>query len=357
MSDQSVVAVVPAGGAEHPNPQDLHRLRLRRRRAARVVVLVVGALLCLSLLLTLSVGQSVTPPLDVVRILMGEEVDGASFTVRELRLPRVLLGALAGMSFGLAGAAFQTVLRNPLASPDIIGISAGASAAAVSAIVFFGLLGAWVSVVAVGAALGVAMLVYLLAWRDGVVSARLVLVGIGVAAMLNSFIAYALSQAPTWGLQEALRWLTGSLNGASVQQAVIVGASLLVFGSVLLMHSRALAALQMGDDTAAAIGVAVARSRVVVVLAAVGVIAVATAMCGPIAFAAFLPRPIASRLSPAGGPLLLLSALIGALLVVLADFAGQVLLPARYPVGIVTGALGAPYLLYLIVHVQRKGSN
>lgn len=332
------------------------RLRQARRRGLLSVTWLIAGLVLGGIALTLTVGQSVTAPLDVLRVLWGAEVPGETFAVRELRLPRAIVGALAGASFGLAGAAFQVLLRNPLASPDIIGISAGASAAAVGGIVFLGLGGVWISVFAVVAALVVAAAIYLLAWRDGVAGGRLILVGIGVAAMLNSFVAYALSQAPSWSLQEALRWLSGTLNGATLVQGLPLAVALLVFGGVLLVQSRALAALQMGDDTAAAIGVAVPRTRLLVVLSAVAVIAVATAVCGPISFVAFLARPIASRLTRAGGPLLVLSALVGALLVVLADFTGQILLPARYPVGIVTGVLGAPYLLYLIVLMHRKGA-
>lgn len=340
-----------------PQPQDrLRSLRRARARGLRRVTCLMACLLLGGMALTLTVGQSVSAPLDVLRVLAGGAVPGETFAVRELRLPRAVLGALAGLSFGLAGAAFQVLLRNPLASPDIIGISAGASAAAVGGIVFLGLSGIWTSVFAVLAALAVAALIYLLAWRDGVAGGRLILVGIGVAAMLGSFTAYALSRAPAWGLQEALRWLSGTLNGATLEQCLPLAAALVLFGGPLLAQSRALAALQMGDDTAAAIGVPVPRTRMLVVLSAVGVIAVATAVCGPVSFVAFLARPIASRLTGAGGPLLLLSALAGALLVVLADFTGQILLPGRYPVGIVTGVLGAPYLLYLIILMHRKGA-
>lgn len=333
--------------------------RLRKTRNRRLLRLgwLLAALVLAGIALTLSVGQSITPPMDVLRVLIGQDVPGETFAVNELRLPRVLTGVLAGLGFGLSGAAFQVLLRNPLASPDVIGISAGAGAAAVGAIVFLGLSGIWVSVSAVAAALMVAVAIYLLAWRDGVAGGRLILVGIGVSAMLNSFIAYALSKAPTWSLQEALRWLSGSLNGASLEHCLPLIATLVVLGGLLLAQTRALSALQMGDDTATSIGVRVGHSRILVVLCATGIIAVATAICGPISFVAFLSRPIASRLAQSGAPLLLLSALIGALLVVFADFTGQILLPSRYPVGIVTGVLGAPYLLYLIVHMHRKGTS
>ncbi|MFY1713568.1 iron chelate uptake ABC transporter family permease subunit [Tritonibacter mobilis] len=335
--------------------QIIRNQRNRQRRSLYRCCIVFITLLIVGVITTLLVGQSMTAPTEAFRAILGEEIAGVSFTVRELRFPRAVLACLAGASFGLSGAAFQVLLRNPLASPDIIGISAGAGAAAVFTIVFWGATGLSVSIAAVVAALVVALLIYLLAWRDGVAGGRLILIGIGIAAMLQSVTAYSLSKAPAWRLEEALRWLTGTLNGATLAQAAPVALTLVFCAAILLSHSRALSALQMGDDTASAIGVPVARTRLLVVLSAVGAIAVATAVCGPIAFVAFLARPIASRVARTGGPLLLISALSGAVLVLLADFAGQHLLPARYPVGIMTGVLGAPYLLYLLVRMHRKG--
>jgi iron complex transport system permease protein len=181
----------------------------RRRQSRRATVIAVLALIVVALVvLTLSSGQSFTPLQDVARVLLGHDVPGASFTVGKLRLPRVVLSVLAGLSFGLGGVAFQIMLRNPLASPDIIGINSGASAAAVFVIVLLGWSGPMVSVVAVAAGLAVALLVYGLSFRHGVAGTRLILVGIGVAAMLESFVAYILSLAPAWSLQEAMQWRT-----------------------------------------------------------------------------------------------------------------------------------------------------
>lgn len=331
----------------------------RRRRIARrkLIVLAVATALVAVFALTLMLGQSLTPPADVLRVLSGQEVPGASFTVGQLRLPRALLSVLAGISFGMGGVAFQIMLRNPLASPDIIGISAGASAAAVFAIVVLHLDGPVVSVMAVAAGLGVALLIYLLSFKGGVAGTRLILVGIGVSAMLDSAIAYVLTQAPSWTLQEAMRWLTGTVNGAQIGQSAPLALAMVVFGGLLLSRTQDLEALRLGDDTAAALGVNVARTRVITLIAAVGMIAVATAVTGPISFVAFLSGPIAARLFGSRDSLLIPAALIGALLVLGGDYVGQFLLPNRYPVGVVTGALGAPYLIYLIVRVNRTGGS
>lgn len=331
----------------------------RRRRSRRRATVVAGALTLLlaGFALTLMLGQSFVPPGTVLRVLAGQDVPGASFAVGQLRLPRAVMAILAGLSFGLGGAAFQIMLRNPLASPDIIGISRGASAAAVFAIVILGLDGPMVSAFAVAAGLGVALLIYALSWQGGVAGTRLILVGIGVSAMLDSFIAYVLTRAPSWDLAEAMRWLTGSVNGAQLSQALPILMSLALFGGLLVSRTRDLESLRLGDDTAAALGTNVALTRMLVIVSAVGLIAVATAVTGPVAFVAFLSAPIAARILGPNGSVLVPSALVGALLVLGGDYVGQFLLPARFPVGVVTGALGAPYLIWLIVRVNRAGGS
>lgn len=331
----------------------------RRRRALRRSRVLCGglALLLAGFALTLMLGQSLVPPADVLRVLAGQDVVGASFTVGQLRLPRAVLAILAGLSFGLGGAAFQIMLRNPLASPDIIGISRGASAAAVVAIVVLGLDGPMVSVLAVIAGLGVALAIYALSFRGGVAGTRLILVGIGISAMLDSIIAFVLSRAPSWDLAEAMRWLTGSVNGAQLSQALPLLVSLAVFGGLLVSRARDLESLRLGDDAAAALGTNVPLTRVLVVVAAVGLIAVATAVTGPVAFVAFLSGPIAARILGPNGSVLIPAGLVGVVLVLGGDYIGQFLLPARFPVGVVTGALGAPYLLYLIMRANRAGDS
>jgi iron complex transport system permease protein len=349
---------VSAGLLPAPSTVDavLHG-RVARASRRRVVVAVLAVLVVVAFAVTLMVGRTFYPPGDVVRVVLGQDVPGASFTVGRLRLPRAVLAVVAGLSFGLAGVTFQTMLRNPLASPDVIGITSGASAAAVFAIVALSLSGTAVSLTAIVAALGVALLVYTLAFKDGVAGTRLILIGIGVAAMSKSITSYVLSKAGAWDFAEALRWLTGSLNGTTWDATVPALLALAVLGPVLLARTRDLAALQLGDDTASALGVRLERTRVVAIVAAVGLIAFATAACGPIAFVSFLAGPIAARLVGPNGSLLVPAALVGALLVLVADLAGQFAFGTRFPVGVVTGVLGAPYLLYLIARSNRVGGS
>lgn len=314
---------------------------------------MVAALFAASLMY----GHTFYGPGEVLRVVAGETVPGASFTVGEIRLPRAVLAVVVGACFGLAGTTFQTLLRNQLAAPDIIGINAGASAAGVYATVVLGWAETSVSMLAIAAALGTAVAIYLLAYRDGMVGARLILMGIAVAAMLQSVVSYVLVRAAQWDLQVAMRWLTGSLNATTWEHVAPVVVAFAVLAPLLLAHSRDLEVLRHGADAATALGVRVGRAQLTVVLAAVGMIAFATAAAGPIAFVALLAGPIAFRIVGAGGSLLVPAALVGAVLVLVSDLAGQWAFGTRYPVGVITGALGAPYLIHLLIRANRIGAS
>lgn len=350
-------ALAPAERTASAVAEGIAHSRRRRSRRRRWVMAALAVLIVVVFAVSLMVGNTFYPIDQVARVVLGQPVDGATFTVGRLRLPRAVLGVIVGFCFGLAGVTFQTMLRNPLASPDIIGISAGASAAAAFAIVVLGMSGTTVSVFAIVAGLAVTLIIYLLATSSGSAGTRLILIGIGIAAMLDAVTQYVLSGAGQWELQEALRWLTGSLNGSSWGDVLPALIALVALGPLLLSRSKDLDAMRLGEDTASALGVRLDRTRLVVVVAAVGLIAFATAATGPIAFVAFLSGPIAARLVGPHGSLLIPSALVGALLVLVADFVGQNLVGARYPVGIVTGILGAPYLVYLIVRTNRAGGS
>ncbi len=321
------------------------------------IVVVLSALIVAAFLTSLMVGQTFYSFDKVVRVVAGEQVPGATFTVGRLRLPRAVMALAVGLSFGLGGVTFQTMLRNPLASPDIIGISSGASAAAVFAIITLGLGTTGVSIFAIVAGLAVALLIYLLSYKNGAAGIRLILVGIGISSMLTALINWELTRASQWDLQEALRWLAGSLNGSSWESVIPVLIALIILTPLLIGQSKNLSITQLGDDTAEALGVRVSRTRLVVIVIAVGLIAFATAAAGPVAFVAFLSGPIAARLIGPGSSPLIPAGLVGALLVLVADLVGQFALGTRYPVGVITGVLGAPYLIYLIVRINRSGGS
>ncbi|MFI8632199.1 FecCD family ABC transporter permease [Microbacterium sp. NPDC077663] len=343
-----------------PAPATLATVIAGRARRTRRRILVTGGLVIAVLaayLVSLMVGQTFYTPAEVWAVMTGQTVPGASFTVGELRLPRSTVALLTGLCFGMGGAVFQTLLRNPLASPDIIGINAGASAAAVVAIVFLSLSGTTVSVFATVAAIATALTIYLLAFKDGGAGARFILIGIGVAAIFNSVVAYVLSRAAEWDLQAAMRWITGSLNSASWNEVGPLAAAMIVVVPILLWLTRDLELMRLGDDAASALGVPVERRRILLIVAAVVLLAFATAAVGPISFVAFLSGPIAARmLGPVGSPILV-AGLFGSFLVLIADLAGQYLLGMRLPVGVVTGVLGAPYLIFLLIRSSRSGGS
>ena len=335
-------------------------IRDGRRTRSRHRALLTGGIAAAAIVvfaLSLMIGQTFYGPDEVVRVLLGEVVPGASFTVGELRLPRAVLGLLAGFSFGIAGVTFQTMLRNPLASPDIIGISSGAGAAAVIGLVALSLDETTVSFLALGAALLTAAVIYLLSNGRGFAGTRLILIGIGVAAMLDSVIAYVLSRSAAWDMQLAMRWLTGSLNVVSWSTVVPLALACAVLVPLLLALGRNLGLLRLGDDPASALGVRVPTTRVLLILAAVGLLAFATAATGPIAFVAFMAGPIAARIVGPGASLLVPAGLVGALLVLVADLVGQFVFGTRYPVGVITGVLGAPYLIFLLISRNRSGGS
>lgn len=328
------------------------RRSLKRGRAvAAVLTAAVVVLFAVSILLGT---YTVTIP-DFFRILGGEQIPGATFIVMESKLPRAVIGLLVGAAFGISGSIFQTMLRNPLASPDIIGISYGASASAVVAIVVFGAAGTTVSLAALCGALVVAMAIYLLSRRGGAAGYRLILIGVGFAAVMQALVTFLMTRADIRTASQVLVWLNGSLNSSNWDRAAVLALSLLVLLPVTAVLARRLRGLELGEDTAAGLGLRVEASKLGLLVSGVALAAVATAAAGPVAFIAFLSGPIARRLL-GGRHSLTVSALVGAVIVLAADFAGANLVPGvSLPVGVVTGALGAPFLLWLLVTSNRVG--
>jgi iron complex transport system permease protein len=308
--------------------------------------------------LSVSIGEFPIPLGDVLPAVLGAGDADSDFIVRTLRLPRALTAVLVGAAFGISGAVFQSLARNPLASPDIIGVNAGAGAAAVLVIVALGGSTVAVSLAALAGALGSALAVYLLAYRRGVTGYRLVLVGIGVTAVLTSVTSFLLTRAEIVDAQRATVWLTGSLNGRGWEHVRPVGLALVVLAPLALALGRQLRVLQMGDDAARGLGVRVEAGRLGLILTGVGLAAVATASAGPVAFVALVSPQIARRLAAGPGPALGAAALVGVCVMLAADLTGRLLFaPTELPVGVVTAVVGAPYLLWLLARANRVGSG
>lgn len=307
---------------------------------------------------SLAVGDFPVPIGDVLAALVGAGSDDAGFIVRTLRLPRGLTAVLVGAAFGLSGAIFQRIARNPLASPDIIGINAGAAAAAVFVIVVMGGTSTQVTVGALVGSTVTAMAIYLLAHRKGVTGYRLVLVGIGITAMLGSVTSYLLTRAEIFDAQRAVVWLTGSLNGRGWEHVRPVAAALVVLIPVAIGLAGHLRMLELGDDAARGLGVRIEASRGALLLTGVALAAVSTAAAGPVAFVALVAPQIARRLTGGRTLALLPAAVCGALLLVASDLvARRLFAPTELPVGVFTAILGAPYLLYLLARANRIGSG
>jgi iron complex transport system permease protein len=263
----------------------------------------------------------------------------------------------------VAGALLQTFARNPLASPDTLGITMGASVGAVGAIVFssggaFGgaLTGLGIPLAALVGALGTGALLFLLAWRAGIDGYRLVLIGIALWSVGAALVDWLLTNAEIYDAASAYVWITGSLNARTWDHVVPLAVALAVLLPVALAAGRVLGVLQFGDDTARGLGVRLRTAQATVVLVAVVCVAFAVSAAGPITFVALVVPQIAVRLAGGSRPPLLASGLLGAVLVVGADLVTRTVLPEALPVGILTAVLGAPYLLWLLVRGRRRST-
>lgn len=324
-------------------------------RAVTVVVLLLLAALAASVVL-IGTGDFPIPAGDVVRTLLGDGNPGQEFIVNELRLPRVLVGLLVGASLGLGGALFQAVTRNPLGSPDVLGLGQGATAGALVMIVLFSGSAAQVTVGALVGGLATGLAIYLLAWKRGVHGYRLVLVGIGVSAIVTAVNGYLLTVSDIVDAARALVWMTGSLNGRDWEQVWPLLGVCAVLVPLVLAGGRGLRMMEMGDDVANALGVRVERVRALLMVAAVLLVATATAAAGPVGFVSLTAPQLARRLTRSPGPNLPASLCMGAALLVTADWASQRAFGAdQLPVGVVTGVLGGAYLLWLLVAERRAG--
>ncbi|MEV4114224.1 iron chelate uptake ABC transporter family permease subunit [Nonomuraea sp. NPDC049695] len=329
-----------------------------RVRLRGVTVTLTGlALLVLLMALNMRIGELRMSLPDVVAGTF--DVDSAAhFVIMELRLPRALTGALVGAALALSGAIIQSIARNPLASPEILGVTTGASVTVVAGVVASGTayggtsgLLATLGIPALALAGGLigAAVVYGLAWRRGLDGYRLVLVGIGVAAVFTNIKFWLLTVGDVNDTGRAMVWISGSLNGRGWEHVTPTALALVVLVPLTLLGTRSLDALRFGDDTITALGVRTNLARALMILAAVLLAAVATASAGPIAFVALASPQIALRLTRSAQPPLLCSAVVGAVLTAAADLIARTAFsPLELPVGIVTAVLGAPYLIHLI---------
>ncbi|MFF2526886.1 FecCD family ABC transporter permease [Streptomyces liangshanensis] len=326
----------------------------RRAFGAAVGLAVLLAAVCVAYL---SVGESFVPPSEVLKVILGQPSPD-ELVVGTLRLPRMVVGLFVGLAFGVAGALIQTVARNPLASPDIIGISQGAGALTVGAMTFGVTSYTALPYLSVAGGIAAAALVYVFAWRGGLHATRFVLIGIGFAIALRSVTSLFLTKGDYLVAQQAQVWMTGSLNGRGWEEATPLGWVLLALVPAVAWAAYAQRSVSLDDDTATALGVRLGGTRLGLVLLGVVLASVATGAAGPVDFVALLAPQIARRMTRTAQIPLLCSALLGAVIVVLADLLARKLFsPTELPVGVLTAAVGAPYLIWLIVRSRTAGGT
>ncbi|PXY20813.1 FecCD family ABC transporter permease [Prauserella muralis] len=331
-------------------------------RPRTVLVPAVGAVLLL-LVAAVNIGQgsSHIEVLDVLRTLFGGGDRRENGIIFDLRLPRTLAGVLVGAAFGLAGAVFQTIARNPLASPDILGVTWGAGVGAVGMIVLGGTRGQvsgavaefGIPLAALGCGVLAGLLLYALSWRSGIDGYRMVLVGIGLSAIGYNVVYWLLTVGDVDDATRATTWLVGNLADVGWESVTPVAIALAVLVPATLIYAHTLGGLQFGDDTARGLGIRVDAARGGLLLLAAALAAVATAAAGPITFVALATPQIALRLARTPQPPLAGSLVLGALLTVSADLAVRLAAP-NLPVGVLTAILGAPYLIYLFVRSRQR---
>ncbi len=334
-------------------------------RAALVTLASLGVLAFL-LVLDIALGDFDIPLGAVVDTLLGGGDAGQRFIVHELRLPQACVALLVGMALGLAGALTQTFARNPLASPDILGVTEGAAVGAVAVIVLSGASGfasdtvsgtlqtVGVPVAACVGGLASATLLYVLSWRRGIDGGRLVLIGIGIGAALSAITSWLLVRARVEDAASASIWLTGSLTARGWEHAVPLALTMALLVPVSLLLVRNLNTMQLGDDSARGLGVRLQGTQLLVLLCAVGLAAVSVSAVGPLEFVAFVVPQLALRLTGGSRPPMIASMTFGACLVLAADLLTRVVIPVSLPAGLVTAAVGAPYLIWLLLRSNRK---
>lgn len=315
--------------------------------------------LALGLVLSLALGEYDVAPADVIRTLLGLETDNPNndFIVNVLRLPRALVAIVVGAGLAVSGAVLQGLTRNALAAPSIIGISQGASLAAVTAIVLIpDLPTRLLPVVAFAGAGTLAALIYLLAWRGQSAPGRLILVGVGLAAVAGALITAMITFGDIYDVTRALTWMAGSVYARTWQDLAALLPWFIVFFPLVLWQARALDVLNLGDATARGLGTRVELERGLLLLSSVALAGASVAIAGTIAFVGLVAPHLARRLvGPRHGALLPTAALLGAALVLLADLIGRIAFaPIEVPCGIITGIIGAPYFIFLLYRGQYR---
>jgi len=298
-----------------------------------------------------AIGSIPVSPLSVIRIMFGGGESGDALIVLQFRLPRAAAAFLVGASLAAAGAILQSVIRNPLASPDIVGITGGASVAAVLYITLLETASVrFLPVAAMCGAAAAAAVIYALAWKKGVSPMRLVLIGVGFGAGMSALTTFLIVTSPSHLTAKAMIWLAGTVYGSNWTDVMTLLPWTAVLFPLVFAYTGAADALQLGDETATGVGSRVERNRLVLLILCVALAGSAVAVGGAIGFIGLIAPHIARRLVGSSfGGVLPVAALTGGIVVAAADlFARTAFAPLDLPVGLFTALIGAPFFIYLL---------
>ncbi|AFY49083.1 ABC-type Fe3+-siderophore transport system, permease component [Nostoc sp. PCC 7524] len=334
-------------------------ISLRIDRRVPPILLCLAVAVVVAMVMNLGRGEYPISPLDIVKTVLGIDTGNPdhAFVIHNLRLPRTLVAFMVGMALAVSGTIFQGITRNPLADPGIIGINAGASLAAVAVIVLFPSAPIYtLPVSAFVGALLMAGLIYSLAWNNGSSPVLFILMGVGLSAIAGAFTSLLITFGDIYSVSDALVWLAGSVYGRTWEQVFSFLPWLIVFVPMALTLARHLNALNLGDDVAKGLGTRVEWQRGLLVLVGVALAGAGVATAGMIGFVGLIAPHLGRQLVGTNHEgLIPTSALLGGMLVVVADFFGRTLFaPIEIPCGVVTAAVGAPYFLYLLIRNRKK---
>ncbi|SEM62988.1 iron complex transport system permease protein [Mesobacillus persicus] len=326
-------------------------------------ILVLLALVVLLLILSAGLGEMKISPLSVLQVFFGGGTEMDRLVVQSFRLPRIIVALLVGMGLAVAGGILQGMIRNPLASPDILGITGGAAVAVVGFLAIFSdennaliVSIQWLPIAAFLGALVVALLVYFLSWKNGVSPIRLVLIGIGISTLMQALTTLLMILGPIYRASQANIWITGTVHGTNWSEVRVLVPLIITLLAVAIMMARTVNIQELGDEIATGVGGRVQRQRFLLLLISTALIASSVAFAGGIGFVGLMAPHMARRLvGSAFGALLPVSALIGGILVMLADLIGRTMFsPLEVPAGVFTAAIGAPYFIFLLFKTRNQ---
>lgn len=325
-----------------------------------MILLLISALV---LIISTALGDMNISPLSVIKVFFGGGTTMEQLVITSFRLPRILVALLVGISLAIAGGILQGMIRNPLASPDNLGLTGGAAVAVVGFLAFFSddnnaltVSINWMPLAAFLGATVIGILIYFLAWKNGVTPIRLVLIGIGIAALMDAFKTLMMILGPIYRASQANIWITGTVHGSTWANVSILLPLTIVLVTIALILARIMNIQELGDDVATSVGVHVGRQRFTLMMVSTALVGISVAFAGGIGFVGLMAPHMARKLVGSSyGALLPVSALVGGILVMVADLIGRTLFsPLEIPAGVFTSAIGAPYFIYLLFKTRKS---